>query len=159
MDITKTVTEVKTVFTVFEMPLKSMQLLRDFTHPNARHIYTIGNKNFNKNSSIIRINSIIEPFVITALEILPLKVIVAIIMGIKAVETLHSVSMNVYVVAASEAQILKTANEVVSVEHIEKVLSSVPFVEFERELNSASTSKRASREEKQLSTLTRPDNK
>lgn len=91
MDIIKTVTEVNVFFTVLVIPLKSNSLFSDRTQAKERLILISGIIQISKKPSTMLINSIIDPFETTALEILPLIVIRVSIMGMKAFITLHKI--------------------------------------------------------------------
>ena len=112
-------TEVKVVFIVFETPPKSRSELIDLAQPKARHIFVNGSMNTSRNFSIILINSIIEPFVTIAVDILPPIVNKAIIKGINALITLHNISMYEAVLDTRELQILNTVSAIQRVEHKE----------------------------------------
>ena len=90
IDITNTVTEIKVVLMVLEIPLKSQSPHTDLIHPNVRQIFANGSINESKNVSIKLINSRVDAFITTAPEVCPPSSIVAVIIGAKEVIILHS---------------------------------------------------------------------
>ena len=122
IDITNIVTEVNVVLTVFDIPLKSKLLFKDFAQPNAKHILHNGSINTSKKPCTMLINSSIEPFETTAEEILPLIDKSATIIGIKAFITEHKLLMYTVAFLKSILQILNTVIDKQRVEQIETTL-------------------------------------
>ena len=120
IDITNTVTDVKVVLIVLEIPLKSISLFIDFEQPKARHIFVRGIIKAIKNPSIMLINKSIEPFEMIAVEIFPLIVSNASISGVKALIIEHKIFIYSVALVTIIPQMLNTAIEIHSVEHIEK---------------------------------------
>ena len=81
------------LFTVFDILERSCPLFSDLTHENERHILIRGSILTTKKPSIMLINSTIELFDTTALDVFPLIIKSATIIGINAFITLQRVFM------------------------------------------------------------------
>lgn len=122
IDITNTVTEVKAVFTVFEIPLKSISLFRELAQPKAKDIFVNGTIKVRRNCSIIVMKNSIELFDTMAVEIVPPIVKRAKIIGINAPIILQSTFMYSVALATNPPQILNTVTEMHRLEQREKAI-------------------------------------
>ena len=120
IDITKTVTEVKVVFSVFVIPLKSNSPFRLLAQPKARHMLVRGSIKAKRKLSTIFINSSIEPFETIAAEILPPIVNIARIIGTNAPIMLQSSFMYSPAFVTKPLQMLNTVIEIHRLEQREK---------------------------------------
>lgn len=132
IDITKTVTEVKVVFNVFEIPLK-LPPPRGFMQANDIHSFTSGSIKPTKKASINEISTSINVFKTTALEMFPFIMLSVVIKGANAFITCDSVFKYDPTVLEREIQTLNTVSVTTRIEHIENDFFNASFVsEFAR---------------------------
>lgn len=134
IDITKTVTEEKVFFTVFDMPLKSNPCPAPLMHAKDKHILISGSIKTIKNPSTKFIINNIAPLIMAALEMLPLIVKSAIIIGMNDFITPHKIFKYSQVITVICWHTVNTATEMQRVEQRESILLT-PAVQEERELN------------------------
>ena len=127
IDITKTVTEVKVVFSVFEIPLK-LPPPSGLMQAKDIQSFTRGSINPTKNASINDISTSISVFKTTALEILPFIMLSVVISGTNAFITLDRVFRYEPTVLESEIQTLNTVSVTTRIEHIENDFFNASFV-------------------------------
>lgn len=127
IDITKTVTEVKVVFNVFEIPLK-LPPPSGLMQAKDIQSFTRGSIKPTKNASINDISTSISVFKTTALERLPFIMLSVVISGTNAFITLDSVFKYEPTVLESEIQTLNTVSVTTRIEHIENDFFNASFV-------------------------------
>ena len=127
IDITNTVTEVKAVLIVFEIPLRSRSVFIERAQPNAKEIFANGIIEESKKLSTIFINKSMEPFDTIAADMLPPIVKSAIIMGINAPIILQRIFMYSVAFNINPPQILKTVTDIQRLEHSEKTKFTPEF--------------------------------
>lgn len=120
IDITNTVTDVKVVFTVLEIPLKSSSPLKERAQPNAKEMLVSGTIKDSKKFSTILMNSSIEPFETTAADRLPSIVNKDIIMGKNALIILQRIFIYSRAFEAKPPHMLNTVIEMQRLEQSEK---------------------------------------
>ena len=154
----KTVTEVKVVFTVFEIPLRSIPSFSEFAHPKAKHILDNGSIKASKNPSIILINNNIEPFVTTAVDIFPLIVKSVTIIGKNVFITLLRSFICCAALFISAEHMPITESAMHRVEHMENtILTLLSFKDELKVLKTEITTINSSIEAKLLITSSMPD--
>ena len=121
IDIVNTVTEVKVVFSVFDIPLKLFPL-RGFIHEKDIQSLIIGKSMLTINVSTRAINTIIRVFDTTALEMFPFIMFKVVISGTNAFIMLQRALKYEVTDLHKEIQILNTVSDSVKIEQMENAL-------------------------------------